>query len=686
MVLLIILSTLVTLSHAGETSLKKEGTITSATSDKDTFLPYLSINVDGGYFFILNKWYKERLTNGPCINLSSIFYPYFLKNISEGVSIQLDMGYIRFQYKNNVDSTMNIFTLGTSLRYSKQILFSNLSVYSALGGGYYLSYFNVPQINEKSTPLNPYAKLQAGITFTFYDIHQISLSGSFTGLYEKTDVNYGASAQIAYTFRFGEDLIPPLDINKPIINSLFIVQNPLYAKKSVGSVEIVNSSNKDMKNIKISVMINNYMSIPTTISRTYSLKAGQKESVELTTIFDINKSMLLPSSKTQAEIKVSYQVDDRKYMKTTTVPVEIYDIHSIVWDDSNKVGSFIIVEDNIVRDFASNADKAIKNNLISSLNDKLQSAMAVFEAIILNKISYVSDPNTGYSVVGNKSNVVDTIQFARETLETKSGDCDDLTVLYCSLLESIGIQTGFITVPGHIFVMFNTEVDDYDYLNVSYDENLLIFLEGKVWIPVEITALNKGFLEAWEIASNEYNKYKNNSAEIYITSNSKEKYPAIGLPKSNEIVKYDNQNMLPKNFSKRLSEYVSWQLDIIKNINKNKYGKDLLKYCLAMFKAYLHFSMYDETILCLNKAIELDENNYLLYYYIAKMYVNTKDYNNALKNILIADKKKSDNAFILYTLYEIYTLMDNKKEANITLNKALAIDPNIKEKVKNIGF
>ena len=36
----------------------------------------------------------------------------------------------------------------------------------------------------------------------------------------------------------------------------------------------------------------------------------------------------------------------------------------------------------------------------------------------------------------------------RLTLKRRYGDCKNLTVLFCSLLETRGIRTGFITVPG----------------------------------------------------------------------------------------------------------------------------------------------------------------------------------------------------------------------------------------------
>ena len=36
---------------------------------------------------------------------------------------------------------------------------------------------------------------------------------------------------------------------------------------------------------------------------------------------------------------------------------------------------------------------------------------------------------------------IDHIQYPAQTLGGKTGDCDDLTVLYCALLESAGMAT-----------------------------------------------------------------------------------------------------------------------------------------------------------------------------------------------------------------------------------------------------
>jgi len=83
--------------------------------------------------------------------------------------------------------------------------------------------------------------------------------------------------------------------------------------------------------------------------------------------------------------------------------------------------------------------------------------------------------------------VIDYIQYPRETLRRKSGDCDDLVAIYSAALESLGIYTLVIEVPGHMFMMLATDIDaDAD----GYTNNdLYVIHKGKLWIPVETTVV-----------------------------------------------------------------------------------------------------------------------------------------------------------------------------------------------------
>ena len=71
--------------------------------------------------------------------------------------------------------------------------------------------------------------------------------------------------------------------------------------------------------------------------------------------------------------------------------------------------------------------------------NKICYAKALFYFVKEN-IEYVNDPPGEY------------IKNARETLLNGAGDCDDSSILLANLLQSIGINTRFVFIPGHVYV------------------------------------------------------------------------------------------------------------------------------------------------------------------------------------------------------------------------------------------
>jgi sporulation-control protein spo0M len=80
-------------------------------------------------------------------------------------------------------------------------------------------------------------------------------------------------------------------------------------------------------------------------------------------------------------------------------------------------------------------------------------------------------------------------------MELKGGDCDDLSVLYSSFLESIGIQTALVDYKpvsdiGHVNVMINTELSTGQAGVITKNDNKYLIRKNRkgidqVWIVVE---------------------------------------------------------------------------------------------------------------------------------------------------------------------------------------------------------
>ncbi|HEX9934701.1 MAG TPA: transglutaminase domain-containing protein [bacterium] len=135
-------------------------------------------------------------------------------------------------------------------------------------------------------------------------------------------------------------------------------------------------------------------------------------------------------------------------------------------------------------------------------------ARRLFEELTRRGVRYQSDPNIPFDRD-------DRVQFAPNTLSLGTGDCDDLSVLFASLLESVGIPTAFVDVKdpnenqGHVYLLFNTGLPPDQQQRITANEKrTVVRTDGAgrtaLWIPVETTMVKDGFEAAWKQGAVQY--------------------------------------------------------------------------------------------------------------------------------------------------------------------------------------
>jgi tetratricopeptide (TPR) repeat protein len=187
----------------------------------------------------------------------------------------------------------------------------------------------------------------------------------------------------------------------------------------------------------------------------------------------------------------------------------------------------VTASDPAVLVFSRNVNSFVRQKVRGEFNQNLLSALAIFDALQLYGLTYSADP---IPTLTRNNQVADYIEFPRQTLQYKGGKCSDFSVLYAALLESVGIETAFITTPGHIFVAFSTGLtpDKADRLFSRPDE--LIARAEKSWIPVEVTE-SAGFLQAWQDGAREWKEnLAGRQAAFYAMHDAWKLYQPIGLP------------------------------------------------------------------------------------------------------------------------------------------------------------
>jgi tetratricopeptide (TPR) repeat protein len=156
---------------------------------------------------------------------------------------------------------------------------------------------------------------------------------------------------------------------------------------------------------------------------------------------------------------------------------------------------------------------------------------------------------------------VDYLQFPRQTLEYKAGDCDDLSILYSALLESVGIETAFITTPGHIYLAFSTGMDPGEGKASFLKTGDLIFIEDKTWIPFEVTYTGEGFTKAWELGARLWREASSGKkAGFHPVREAWNVYNPVGLPGEGASLSYPLDDKVRTAYLQELAKFVDGEI------------------------------------------------------------------------------------------------------------------------------
>jgi sugar lactone lactonase YvrE/transglutaminase-like putative cysteine protease len=294
----------------------------------------------------------------------------------------------------------------------------------------------------------------------------------------------------AVQFTTQTDNRAPLEIDAGQLHNVFSNSYKVYEKDGVGTIKLTNNTRVAMSDLKVSFVLNNFMDFPTE-QRVPVLEPGASREVPLRAVFNNNILTLTEDTPVQAKLEAGYFENGQARTYSQIKTLTIYDKHRMSWDERSRYAAFVTPKDPLIINFSRSVASEFGAN-----KEPTQLAAALFDTLGTLGVTYVQDPINPYQVTSNKVDYVDYIQYPRETLQRRSGDCDDLVALYSAALESLGIPTRVLLVPGHMLMMLSTGVeapsDGYTM------DNMYVVHQGMLWIPVEATLVGKSFIKAWE--------------------------------------------------------------------------------------------------------------------------------------------------------------------------------------------
>ena len=310
------------------------------------------------------------------------------------------------------------------------------------------------------------------------------------------DLNYSEPAAVALEVHH-RPVSSSVSIDRLELGDLFASFYKSYADQPLGSAVVANHD-LDTVATTLRFFLPGLMRRP--LDQKLVLAPQSSQEVLLQTGLEPSLLDIKDDQSLSAEVSLAFAAGDQTISIQEEQDITVYGRGALRWDDVGRAAAFVTTGDEQVAAFARQSLVAFEEQIKARGKPlaNLTRAMVLFEALKAHGLRYLADANSPYAQATSDRSVIDHIQYPAELLSSKTGDCDDLTVLYASLLENAGVATALVDYPGHIFLLFDTGLSRQEAYKLPMEARQYVVRGDRVWIPVEITRLDQPFAEAWK--------------------------------------------------------------------------------------------------------------------------------------------------------------------------------------------
>ena len=605
-----------------------------------------------------------------------------LKNLKMGLGLY-DLGGTSVSYKDKTTETIlgQAFKLGISY-----MPINGLTIAGDLGDRFHLGaeYIIASRVS-----------LRAGVQQDMSGDEKIMVPSAGLSIKFKSIVmeyGYESHPYLEPTHRvsFALQLSPAVvSITKTTIshNPIFRSLHRYYESEPFVKVGLKNISDADLP-VNVSLFVPTMMDNPHSESVTLPPKSDEEYEIGVSFSSDVLTSKKATfDNLVQPEVKVSYkQGGEEKLAQKKMESSYVLGKGKLTWSNPDMIACYVTPADAVVDKFSRNYIQyytPVLNDYFGRSN--LGRGIILYDALGTHGLVYNIDLETPFLDIADDKSAFDTVKYPGDMLRDKIGDCDDLTALYGSLLANLGIETMFLDVfkpgAGHIFLMFDSGVKPDDVSKYFLDENEVVVLNDKVWIPIEATLVGKPFFSAWKQGALKYNEMK---AENYVNTISVKEASAKYLAGSHitpdmPMPTIDGINDLLK---EDIKQYGMW----LEQIVYNSVGSRLIAaedYYDAGVK-YMEFKRFKEAVEMLETAINMkpvfpDAINTL-----GVCYTKLEEYAKAIEFYEEALQKAWEHAGYMLNIAITQFMLGNKGLAKQKYDEVVMIDPMFEGKLDKV--
>ena len=545
---------------------------------------------------------------------------------------------------------------------------------------------------------NPYLEAGGGLSFYLTPRFKIGIGSSYRQFFGLPgDLYRGIGFYIGSSYRFplsgNIDIEPPkvkparLKIADIRINRVFPVFYKYYDDHPIGKVTVVNEEKGEIRDIEVSFFIKQYMDNPKTYKLGKNLKRKESSTIDVYALFNEAVLGITEGTKVSSELVISYTYrgDQKKKTLISTIPIE--NRNASIWDDDRRAAAFITAKDPVVLKLSKNLAGMIREEKNKVFGKNFMLLTAIHDALSVYGITYVVDPNTPYRDFHEKKEAIDFLQFPRQTLEYKAGDCDDLSILYAALLEASSVNTALITVPGHIYIAVDLGMKPAHAKGIFYDTDNLIIRNERVWLPFEVTMVQSDFLKAWREGAREWNKYLPlKKANFYTVYDSWKVFEPVGFPGDSSGIELPAAAKIADSFRKDLNAAIRQEVknkadDLKERIAKS--GSYQLINKLGIL--YARYGLYDDAELQFKKLLKKSHYRDTGLINIGNIRYKKGDFKGALEYYNEASKNKPDDSKLLLNIARAHYQMEEFRIAEKLYSQVKVISPELARAYQYLG-
>ncbi|MBI5883688.1 MAG: 6-bladed beta-propeller [Elusimicrobia bacterium] len=530
------------------------------------------------------------------------------------------------------------------------------------------------------SPTGPWEKVGTSEMTSFEDATVASARTYFYSLATKSGTgDIGSPSSPVAVFVSASANRAPVEISTVVIGNIFSANYKWYLKNPVGSVTVKNNVSAPFQNLKVTFRLKEFMDFgyDTEIKR-----LGAEETAEVPLIATLNNKILDVSEDTpvQAEFELSYFEEGQPRSVSLTKPLRVYSRNAITWDEPGRIGTFITPKDPPIVEYSREVVRTAPAAAgVDRLNSALVTAQHVWDALSESGVKFITNPSNPYEAVSeDPSFPVDYTQFPRDTLKLKSGQCDDLSTLLASLLESSRVKTALLDFPGHMALMFDTESDDP--LEVGLPEGDLISHGGTLWVPVEATMVGRPFSEAVRKAAYSYRTEKAKDAvNIIETRQAWLSYEPATLPRTEWAPEVPSAAARGKRSAAELAGWARDRYRFLKSHYEGLLKKDGgdLESINAVGVLEHESGNKDDARKRFKEALALNGKDAAAWNNLGTMDFMAGDYPAAEANYLKASAADPDDPAVWLNLARCGLKLKNAEKARQYSAKAVALDPGL---------